>query len=443
MGKPTKTIEEKLKTKLDKLRAESRFTVSTRTVKIDNKKLFDYSTTAIKYTNKRYFPSKKEDLDKEDFRVTVLLSHETIRIISSIWNPPRGAGVVIDQFRKLGKDINLIVIGADKNRIERKSLYITYELYRNFNSINQEEASIKVNVVQNRIAPFIESEYKLKVGDYTVDRNYSLLLEELMVSKSLTQDDMIKLTDELESGETSRVVIEKQINKQAEWLLDAMQEIVDTEKLTTPTAKTLGLKLFGFPKVRTNGPEDLMEKILTEYGKNIIFGVPYLLNTNKYVVSKNGLSRSQFDLVLINLLSDIEVVELKRPDEYILDYNASRGKFYVSKELSMAVAQAERYVSAILRDNDSEFSIDGKTIRKFIESEVGGTVTLSVCRPTALVIIGRIQSLVKPYGDLSSAMKAKVTKSKYNKNAEQAYQELKNSYRNIQITTYSELIDTA
>jgi hypothetical protein len=36
-----------------------------------------------------------------------------------------------------------------------------------------------------------------------------------------------------------------------------------------------------------------------------------------------------------------------------------------------------------------------------------------------------------------------VTKKSYDKNAEQAYQELKGSYRNIQVTTYSELIDTA
>jgi len=444
MGKPVKTVEEKLKTKLDKLRSESRFSVTAKTVKIDQKKLFGYSASELKYTTNRYFPSKKDDLAEEDYKVNIILSHETLKIVgSAIWNPPRGAGIIIDQFRRSGENLDQITIGSTEDKIDGKNLYITIDLYRTLLSINKEEGAEKVTRVQNRIAPFLESKYKLEVDDYTADRDYSLLLEELIASKSITQEDVLKLTEELKSGDTNRVVIEKQINKQAEWLLDAMQKIVDTEKLSTPKAKELGLNLFGFPKVHTNGPEDLMEKILTEYGKNIIFGVPYLLNTNKYVVSKNDLSRSQFDLVLVNLLSDIELVELKRPDEYLLEYNASRGKFHASKELAMAIAQSERYVSAILRDNDSEFSIGGKTIRKFIESEVGGTITLSVCRPTALVIIGRIQSLVKPYKDLSDSVKSKVTKGRYNKNAEQAYQELKGSYRNIQVTTYTELIETA
>jgi len=171
--------------------------------------------------------------------------------------------------------------------------------------------------------------------------------------------------------------------------------------------------------------------------------VPYLLNTDKYVMSSTGISRSQFDLILVNLLSDIEIVELKRPDEYLFKYDASRGKFYMSKELGMAVAQSERYVSAILRDNDSEYSIDGKTIRQFIETEVGGTISLSVCRPSAIVVIGSIHRLVKPYSQLSSTIKNKVTEDSYNKNADQAYQELKGSYKNIQITTYSELIEAA
>jgi hypothetical protein len=444
MGKPAKPVEQKLNTRLDKLRNEPRFSVTLKTVKVDNKVLFTYSRQEIKYSTNRFFPSKKEDLTEEDFRVSIPLTHQTLKILgTSIWNPPRGAGIIIDQFRKYVQSIDHIIIGANEDKIEGSNLYITIPLYQTLLAINTEEGKDKIVRVQNRIAPFLESKYSLQVGNYALDRNYSLLLDELLASKNITQADAIKLTDILENGENNRIVIEKQINKQAEWLLDAMQEIVDTEELSTTVAKDLGHRLFGYPKVKINGPEGLMEKILTDYGKNIIFGVPYLLNTDKYVVSSNALSRSQFDLILVNLLSDIELIELKRPDEYLLSYNASRGKFYVSKDLSMAIAQAERYVSAILRDNDSEYKMDGKTIRKFIEEQVGGTVTLSVCRPTALVIIGRIQSLIVPYEKLSIKAKRSVTKEQYNKNAEQAYQELKGSYRNIQITTYSELIETA
>ena len=444
MGKPVKPVEQKFKTRLDKLREESRFSVTSKTVKIDNKLLFSYSTSEVKYSINRFFPSKKDDLAEEDFMVTVLLNHHTLKILgTSIWNPPRGAGIVIDQFRKFVQNINHIIIGGSEDKINGNNLYITIALYQTLLAINKEEGADKIVRVQNRISPFLESRYNLPVGNYALDRNYSLLLDELLASKSITQGDAIKLTNILENGENNRIVIERQINKQAEWLLDAMQEIVDTEELSVSVAKDLGQRLFGYPKIKIGGPEDLMERILTDYGKNVIFGVPYLLNTDKYVVSSSELSKSQFDLILINLLSDIEIVELKRPDEYLLSYNSSRGKFYISKELSMAIAQAERYVSAILRDNDSEYKMDGKTIRRFIEEQVGGTITLSICRPTALVIMGRIQSIVIPYEKLTTAVKKKVSKKQYNKNAEQAFKELKGSYRNIQVTTYSELIETA
>ena len=40
MGKPTKTVPEKLQARIDKLRSESRITIGAKTVKIDNKIIF-------------------------------------------------------------------------------------------------------------------------------------------------------------------------------------------------------------------------------------------------------------------------------------------------------------------------------------------------------------------------------------------------------------------
>ncbi len=444
MGKPTKTIKEKLETKLSKLRKDENIKITKKQVKVNKHILFRYSTKEIAYTKTRYFPSLKEDIKEEDFTAVILLKHNTLKFISgNMCNPPRGVKKVIDMARHLSPKINKIIVGVEKNEIKGGVVYMTDDLYLTLVSINKEEGVDKVTRVRNRVAPFLKKHYKLESEEENTERDYSLMLQEIIATKKISQKDIAELTSELDGGEYNEVVIRKQINKQAEWLLNSIQTIVDEPDLPKPKAQELGDKFFNFPKTSISGPEDLMEKILTKYGQNIIFGVPALLNINKYVISSTGLPKSQFDILLINHLSDIEIVELKRPDEYLLEYDAKRNKFYICKTLAIATAQSERYISAILKDNDNEFKINGKTIREFIQSQVGDTIILSICRPRALIIIGTIQKIAKPYKDLNSGEKVGVSKKDYEKNLETAYKELKASFRNIEIITYSELLEGA
>ena len=148
-------------------------------------------------------------------------------------------------------------------------------------------------------------------------------------------------------------------------------------------------------------------------------------------------------MILITHLGDIEVVELKRTDETILDYDSSRGKFYPSKSLSIAVAQAERYITAVTKDNDEEYKIDGKKIREYINEQVGGTTFIETVRPTALILIGSWKTLTKDYNKLTAETRKKVSESDYNDNGLRAYREIKNSYRNLKILNYSELLEHA
>jgi hypothetical protein len=187
----------------------------------------------------------------------------------------------------------------------------------------------------------------------------------------------------------------------------------------------------------------MVEKILTKYGKYTLFGVPVLLNTDKYVVNTRGLSRSQFDIILVNHLSDIEVVELKRSDTTILDYDEGRKKFYASKDLSIAVSQAERYISAVYRENDDDYKINNQKIRDFLNSEIGGVMAVEIVRPKALIILGSFLTIAPDYDKLEDKTKRKVSSIDYNINYLQAYKELKDAYKNIHILTYSELIENA
>jgi hypothetical protein len=387
----------------------------------------------------------KEDVIQEDYEATILINRETLKSVltGNISNPPRGVKRVLDMVRHLNPKLDKIIVGGPENKIEGSTLYIKLDLYLILTTIYREEGRDRATRVRNRVAPFLEESYSLVSTEATTIRDYSILLQEAIANRKISQSDIVALTSQLETGENTEIVITKQINKQAQWLLDAMQTIVDDDNLTRTKAQTLGSEIFGFSKLSISGPEDLMEKILTKYGQHIIFGVPALLNTNKYVISARGHSRSQFDILLINYLSDIEIVELKRPDEFLLDYDSGRGKFYPSKSLSIAAAQSERYISALYREHDTDLKIGDLTIREYLEQELGGTITLSICRPKAIIVIGTIQRIVKPYDELSPSIKSGVSKLDYEKNASDAYKEMKSAYQNIDIVTYTELIEGA
>ncbi len=440
-----KTPLEKLKTKVTKLVAEKGFRKVGQEVKYKRNILFEYDEKSIRYGTLRCFVTKIDPIAEDDFSVSVVLSNENLPILSSnITNPPGPTRYMIDLFRQaLEIDLNHIVLGSAKNRIRGKTLHITKELYDTIKKIWGEEGKDKNVRFFNRMVPFLKAEYSAEIKAKVSERDHDLLLKELLASGSINQADLLALAQKLEPGNFSDIVIKRQVHKQVEWLINTLQAIIDEPHLTTPLAKTLGHKHFGFLKTEIKGPEHLMEMILTKYGQYTIFGAPVLLNTDKYVVHKLGLPRSQFDIILINHLSDLEVVELKRPDAIVLDYDEGRAKFYPSKDLSIAVAQAERYISAVHKDNDEDYKIDSLKIREYINREIGGTMNVEIVRPSALIVMGSYQSLANDYNELSAKSKAKTTLENYTKNYLQAYKELKNSFRNISITSYSELLDSA
>jgi|SRR5690606_10438775 len=444
MGTPRKTVTEKLLTKLRALKSNPAITEESNKFKIRNKILLTVTKNSLKYSRKRYYESRKEDLIDDNFIVTILLNHENLSIVSTNpINPPNPAKKIIDYFRYITKvDYDSITLGAKENKIDGTKLYITKSLYDIINLIDKEEGKDKKIRFSNRISPFLSKEFNLKLETTDLNKDYGLLLKEIIASGQITQADILSLSSNLETGEASNIVIEKQVSKQVKWLIETIEIILEEKELTVTKAKNLGNSLFGFIKIDIIGPEHLMEMILTKYGQYTLFGVPALLNTNKYVL-KEGISRSQFDLILITHLGDIEVVELKRPDKKILEYDKDRGKFYPSKDLSIALSQAERYISAVTKDNDDEYKIEGKKIREFINQEIGDTLYVESIRPSALIIIGSWTTITKEYSTLDSKTKSKISKKDYDDDSLRAYRELKSSFRNIKILNYSELMEHA
>ena len=446
MARYQKTPIEKLETKISNiLKSDPQITRGNGNIKIRNKVLFSYSNTKIKYSKRRYFSSKKEDLSEENFFVEIPLNHENLNLLSTNpINPPIGAKKIYDIFKINHPTLDTIILGSSENKLIGNTIFVTKEIYDLINKIDKEESSDKKQRFFARIRPFISQTFGVNINvTGTNNRDYSLLLREIIESGELTKDDLIALSNKLDSGETNQIIIEKQINKQAEWLIQTIENLLEDTQLNTEKAKEFGANNFGYSKLSITGPEHLIEKILSDYGQFTLFGVPALLNTNKYVSAPGGQSNSQFDLILITHLGDLEVVELKRTDEIILSFDKSRNKFYPSKSLSIAIAQAERYITAVTKDNDEEYKIEDKKIREFVNDKVGGTTFIETIRPTALILIGSWETLSKPYSNLNAEIRSKITEIEYNDNCSRAYREIKNSYRNIKILNYSELLEHA
>jgi len=441
-----KTTLEKFETKVTKLlQTDKRFKNVKNKVKFNSHVLFQYSKSSVKYGYKRCYITKVDPIGQDAFTVTIPLTDLNLTLFSSnITNPPTATRYIVPLFENsLNKTFSCIIIGAEENKISGTTIHITADLYKTISGISKEEGKDKVVRFTNRAIPFLTSNYKVKITAKESDRDYTLLLKELIASGNINQEDIVALTGKLKTGSVSDTIIKQQVHKQVKWLIKNMQDIIDTEVINKAVAKDLGNKHFGFLKTDISGPEQLMEMILTKYGQYTIFGAPVLLNTDKYVINAQGLSRSQFDILLITHLSDLEVVELKRPDAIILDYDAGRNKFYASKDLSVAISQAERYISAVYRDNDEDYKIDNLKIREYINREIAGSMTVEIARPTALIVIGRYQSIAPDYESLPANIKKRTTKDNYNKNSLQAYKEIKGALKNINITSYSELIESA
>lgn len=440
-----KTAKEKLETKLAKLSIDKNVIRKKNSFYVNKKLLLKITNSELLYGIYRYKPANEEKISIVNNldSVRIKITHENLDFLNTnILNPPNKVNVVFSVFKQLeGKTIKHIVLD-NQNKIDNDTIHIDHENYKDLIKIDREESIEKSQKVFNRFIPFLKSNFNVVSDELNSNIDYSLLLKEIIASKQINQQDIINLTENLENGSTNQVVIEKQITKQTKWLIDTIEEILEEKNLTTIKAKAIGNQKFGFLKTAITGPEHLMEKILSEYGQFCIFGVPALLNTNKYVIRK-GRSRSQFDLILINHLGDVEVVELKRPDKHLLEYGGGRGKFYPTKDLAIAISQTERYLTSLYKDNDVEYKIDGKTLREFLNEQIGNTLHVETIRPKGLIIMGSWENLCVDYDSLDDKTKAKVSKADYNADSLQAYKELTASLKNITILTYSELLENA
>ena len=440
-----KTPYEKLQTRIEGiLRNNPGLQRAGNRIRYEDQLLISFNENWIKYSKRRYYPTAENKIGEVDYSTKIILTDDTIQLVSSSSAKPKSL------FQKVfnllngvnGNDLNGLVIGANESRINGNNLELTFELYNTLSRINTEESRDERIRFRTRVQPLLAQNYgvDLEIPDNNID--WGVRLQEVIASGEVSQADIQALANQLQPGENIKIVVERQVNKQVSWLLESIESILDEGKISKPRARQLGSQLFGYPQNTIKGPEHLMQKILKDFGQHTLFGVPALIEVEKYVMNEE-LPRAQFDLLLINSFGEVEVVELKRADTIVLDFDSQRNKFYASSELSKAIAQTERYITSIMKDNDQEYLIDGMTIRDYLNDQLGDLISVESVRPTGLIIIGSTERWAKDYDDLSDAVRAKISQEAYLANCERAYRELKNSHKNIKIITYSDLVQSA
>lgn len=139
--------------------------------------------------------------------------------------------------------------------------------------------------------------------------------------------------------------------------------------------------------------------------------------------SQLRMSDSRLDILTINRYGFLDLVELKRSDEYLFKFDNSHDNIVPTSSLSTAISQVNNYLMLL------PYSKDIGELTKGAESATG------------MLIMGSTKYLMRP-GEISAyAQKHCIQESIVNKKIRKALRDLNYSYSHIQIALYDEILD--
>lgn len=121
------------------------------------------------------------------------------------------------------------------------------------------------------------------------------------------------------------------------------------------------------------------------------------------------------DFFLLTQDNFLDVLEIKTPNTSLVSYDKNHDNYYLSTEVSKAIAQAEKYIEQVSRKSEEIENCLSRTFK----------MPFGVVRPGALVLVGSEDNLLKQI----SPEKAKSD-----------FRRLRGSLKDIKIITYTELL---
>jgi hypothetical protein len=143
-----------------------------------------------------------------------------------------------------------------------------------------------------------------------------------------------------------------------------------------------------------------------------VFGTDYIGRLHAHVIDLNA----KADFLPVTIDGFVDVLELKRPDAQVLEYDQSHDLYYPSRELSKALAQAIHYLRVI---NENRLRLT----ELWKQDLAGYDIGVEVFRPRAIIVIGRSEG--------------------WNDGQHQAWRNLKTTLQNIELLTFDHVVGRA
>lgn len=269
------------------------------------------------------------------------------------------------------------------------------------------------------------------------------VVERLYKKEKVCSEDIVKIADMLSKGIEDNILKEKDKKIVAQMIPAlikngnikiSLKDVTDINKDRLMDVIQLGRDLI----IKKNGVEKKLgidrkhigqeyawQRYFELYGSYLLFGsmekqIPQAAVT---LNSKLRATNSDLDLLTINRYGFLDVVELKKSDEYLFKIDDSHDNFVPTPKLSTAISQVNNYLMLLPYSQE-----DGELV-KGAESATG------------MLVFGTKKSLMKKehiekYMN-KTGMTAEVVEAKLRK----ALRDLNYSYAHIEIVLYDELLD--
>ena len=274
-------------------------------------------------------------------------------------------------------------------------------------------------------------------------RKLKTVIERLYKKEKVSSNDIVNVVKTLSTGIDSNILKDKDREKVAHLIPNlikngkikiSLKDVTDINKDRLKDIIQIGrdllLKKSGVEKKlgieRGHiGKEYAWQRYFEMYGSYLLFGsieqqIPQAaLTLNSELRNTN----SNLDLLTINRYGFLDVVELKKSDEFLFKIDDSHDNIVPTSKLSTAISQVNNYLMLL------PYSQESGELVKGAESATG------------MLVIGSTNSLMRKEHIEKYMQKNNMTESVVKLKLRKALRDLNYSYAHIQIVLYDELLD--
>lgn len=274
-------------------------------------------------------------------------------------------------------------------------------------------------------------------------RKLKTVIERLYKKEKVSSNDIVNVVKTLSTGIDSNILKDKDREKVAHLIPNlikngkikiSLKDVTDINKDRLKDIIQIGrdllLKKSGVEKKlgierEHIGKEYAWQRYFEMYGSYLLFGsieqqIPQAaLTLNSELRNTN----SNLDLLTINRYGFLDVVELKKSDEFLFKIDDSHDNIVPTSKLSTAISQVNNYLMLL------PYSQESGELVKGAESATG------------MLVIGSTNSLMRKEYIEKYMQKNNMTESVVKLKLRKALRDLNYSYAHIQIVLYDELLD--